>query len=205
LMRREKIIKGEKLFVGFGNKMSRIGKQPVIIPEGIEVSLKEGLVSVVGPKGKLELKLAPRIKAEIREREMILSRLKEDKQTRANHGTLRQLIVNMIQGVKEGWTKVLEIQGTGFRAKMEGEKLILSLGFSHPVEVTLPEGIEVQLEKNLIKVLGIDKALVGREAAKIRAIKPPDAYKGKGIRYFGEKIKLKPGKAAKMGTAGGGG
>ncbi len=185
--------------------MSRIGKQPIMIPEEVEVSLKEGLLNVVGSKGKLELKIVPKIEVEIREREMIISRLKEDKQTRANHGTLRQLIVNMIQGVKEGWTKTLEIQGTGFRAKMEGEKLILSLGFSHPVEVTLPEGIEVQLEKNLIKVLGIDKALVGREAAKIRAIKPPDAYKGKGIRYLGEKIKLKPGKAAKMGTAGGGG
>ena len=195
MMRREKIIKGEKLFVGFGNKMSRIGKQPVIIPEGIEVSLKDGLVSVVGPKGKLELKLAPRIKAEIKEREMILNRLKEDKQTRANHGTLRQLIVNMIQGVKEGWTKVLEIQGTGFRAKMEGEKLILSLGFSHPVEYAIPDGVNIVAPKpTQITVSGIDKQAVGEAAAEIRDFYKPEPYKGKGIRYVGEYVRKKAGK-----------
>ena len=122
--------------------MSKIGKQPIIIPEAVKVSLEGDSLKVVGPKGQLELKLAPKIKVEIKEKEILVKRLKEDKQTKANHGTLRQLMVNMIQGVKEGWTKVLEIQGTGFRAKMEGEKLILSLGFSHPVEMILPEGIE---------------------------------------------------------------
>lgn len=185
--------------------MSRIGKQPIEIPEGVEVSLKGDLLSVTGSKGKLELKIAPKIKVEVKNKKVIVSRSREDKQTRANQGTIRQLIVNMIQGVEEGWMKTLEIHGTGYRAKMEGEKLILSLGFSHPVEVVPPEGTEFQAEKNLIKVVGIDKALVGREAAKIRAIRPPDVYKGKGIRYQGEKIKLKPGKAAKMGAAGVGG
>jgi large subunit ribosomal protein L6 len=111
----------------------------------------------------------------------------------------------MIQGVKEGWTKTLEIQGTGYRGQVEGGKLILSLGFSHPVEVIPPEGIEIQVEKNLIKISGIDKREVGQQAAKIRAMRPPDVYKGKGIRYLGEIIKLKPGKAAKMGAAGVGG
>jgi large subunit ribosomal protein L6 len=185
--------------------MSKIGKQPIKIPEGVEVSLKEDLLSVAGSGGKLGLKIAPKIKVAIGNKEAIVSRLREDKQTRANQGTIRQLIVNMIQGVKEGWVKNLEIHGTGYRVKLEGEKLILSLGFSHPVEVIPPEGIKFQTEKNLIKVAGIDKALVGREAAKIRAVRPPDVYKGKGIRYQGEKIKLKPGKAAKMGAAGVGG
>jgi large subunit ribosomal protein L6 len=185
--------------------MSKIGKKPIIIPEGVTVSLKDGSLMVVGPKGQLDLKLAAKIKVEIKEKEILVSCLKEDKQTHANQGTVRQLIANMIQGVKEGWTKVLEIQGTGYRAQVENGKLILSLGFSHPVEVTPPEGVEIQVEKNLIKISGLDKALVGQEAAKIRAIRPPDAYKGKGIRYQGETIKLKPGKAAKMGAAGVGG
>jgi large subunit ribosomal protein L6 len=185
--------------------MSKIGKQPIIIPEGVTVSLKEGLLSVVWPKGRLELKLAPKIKVEIKDKEILVKRLKEDKQTRANHGTVRQLIASMIQGVKEGWTKTLEIQGTGYRGQVEGGKLILSLGFSHPVEVIPPEGIEIQVEKNLIKISGIDKREVGQQAAKIRAMRPPDVYKGKGIRYLGEIIKLKPGKAAKMGAAGVGG
>lgn len=185
--------------------MSKIGKKPIIIPEGVTVSLKDGSLTVVGPKGQLALKLAAKIKVEIKEKEILISRLKGDKQTHANQGTVRQLIANMIQGVKEGWTKVLEIQGTGYRAQIENGKLILSLGFSHPVEVIPPEGVEIEVEKNLIKISGLDKALVGQEAAKIRAIRPPDAYKGKGIRYQGEVIKLKPGKAAKMGAAGVGG
>jgi large subunit ribosomal protein L6 len=183
--------------------MSRIGKQPIVIPEGVEVSVKDREVTVVGPKGKLIFKLAPKIRTIIKDKQILVSRQTEDKQAKANHGTTRQQIVNMIEGVKEGWTKTLEIHGTGYRAKMEGEKMVLSLGFSHPVEVVPPEGIEIQAEKNLIKIKGIDKALVGREAAKIRSIRPPDAYKGKGIRYQGEKIKLKPGKAAKVGAAGG--
>ncbi len=185
--------------------MSKIGKQPITIPEGVAVSLKDGFLSVVGPKGRLELKLAPKIEVEIKEKEIFVNRLKEDKQTRANQGTVRQLMANMIHGVKEGWTKTLEIQGTGYRGQIEGGKLILSLGFSHSVEVIPPEGIEIQVEKNLIKISGLDKAMVGQEAAKIRAKRPPDAYKGKGIRYQGEIIKLKPGKAAKMGAAGVGG
>lgn len=185
--------------------MSKIGKQSIIIPEDVTVSLKDGFLNVVGPKGQLALKLAPKIKIEIKDKEIFVNCLKEDKQTRANQGTMRQLTVNMIHGVKEGWIKTLEIQGTGYRGQTEGGKLILSLGFSHPVEVIPPEGIEIQVEKNLIKISGLDKALVGQEAAKIRAIRPPDVYKGKGIRYQGEIIKLKPGKAAKMGVAGVGG
>lgn len=183
--------------------MSRIGKQPTEIPEGVEVLVKDEVVTVVGPKGKLTFKPAPKIKVTIKDEQISVSRQTEGKQAKANHGTTRQQIVNMIKGVKEGWTKTLEIHGTGYRAKMEEEKLVLSLGFSHPVEVVPPEGIEIQTEKNFIKVSGIDKALVGREAAKIKNIRPPDAYKGKGIRYQGEKIRLKPGKAAKVGAAGG--
>jgi large subunit ribosomal protein L6 len=185
--------------------MSKIGKQPIEAPEGIEISLEGQRLSATGPKGKLELKIPAKIKVTLKDNQVVVSRLKEDKQTKANQGTTRQLVANMIQGVKEGWTKTLEIHGTGYRAKMEEEKLVLSLGFSHPVKIVPPEGVEFQAEKNSIKVKGIDKALVGREAARIRAIRPPDAYKGKGLRYQGEKIKLKPGKAAKMGAAGVGG
>ncbi len=185
--------------------MSKIGKQPIKIPEEVRVSLEDSKVRVVGPKGELELRLPRKIKVEAKGKELAISRQAEDKQTRANQGTIRQSLVNMIEGVKNGWTKILEIQGTGYRAKMEGEKLVLSLGFSHPVEIIPAKGIEIQVEKNLIKISGIDKALVGQEAARIRKIRPPDAYKGKGIRYQGEEIKLKPGKAAKMGAAGIGG
>jgi len=183
--------------------MSKIGKQPIEIPAEVEVLIKDDLVSVNGSKGKLELRIAPKIKLAIEDKKIIVSRLGEDKQAKANQGTTRQLIANMIKGVKEGWVKVLEIQGTGYRASLSGKNLVLSLGFSHPVEIIPPEGIEFQVEKNEIKVIGADKALVGQETAKIRKIRPPDVYKGKGIRYLGEVIKLKPGKAAKTIMAGG--
>lgn len=186
--------------------MARLGKKVISLPQEVEFDLTGSLIKLKGAKGELTFKLPPKIKVEKEGQELKVVARGNNKQTLANQGTVRQTIVNMIEGVKEGWQKVLEIKGTGYGAKMEGEDLILSLGFSHPVKITPPEGIKFEvMDKNLIKVFGIDKALVGREAARIRAARPPDAYKGKGIRYQGEEIKLKPGKAAKMGATGVGG
>jgi len=176
--------------------MSRIGKKPIIIPETVNVKMEEGKVVVTGPKGELEISIPGKIKVEEKEKEILVQRLSDQKKVRALHGTLRQLIANAVLGVTAGWEKSLEVVGTGFRAAKEDNKLVLSVGFSHKVVIVPPEGIEIDLQgQNIIRVKGIDKALVGRVAAQIREIRPPDPYKGKGIRYLGEEIKLKPGKA----------
>lgn len=178
--------------------MSRLGKKEIIIPEGVKVELNDRVVSVAGPKGQLELRLMPGIDVEIGEGK-VLTKSKNGLPT-AMHGTTRQILANMIVGVTTGWAKTLEVVGTGYRVSLEGEKLIFSLGFSHPVEFPPPEGIKFSVFENKITVSGADRALVGNTAAQIRHLRPPDAYKGKGIKYEGEKIKLKPGKAAKMGA-----
>lgn len=183
--------------------MSRIGLKPVEIPEGVKVNLNNQLVSVEGPKGKLEWLADRRLKISISENKLEVARSNDDGKTRAVHGTTRQLIDNMINGVTKGWQKTLEIQGTGFRAALSGQDLTLSLGFSHPVKVTAPVEITFSVVENKITVSGIDRSKVGQMAANLRAIKPPDPYRGKGIRYEGEQIKLKPGKQAKAGAVGG--
>lgn len=183
--------------------MSRIGKQPITIPEGVKIEIDSGQVKVTGPKGELVLKIPERITIEEKEGQVIVSRHRNDKKTKASHGTIRNLINNMIIGVTQGWEKELEVVGTGYRVNLEGNKLVLKLGFSHPVVVEPPEGIQFEVSENRFKVIGIDKELVGNTAAKIRRICPPDPYKGKGIRYVNEVVKLKPGKAAKAGAAGG--
>lgn len=183
--------------------MSKIGKKPILILEEIDIKIESGKIAVFGPKGKLEIVVPRKIKVEKKDNQLFVLRLSEEKKVKALHGTIRQLIANAIMGVTKGWKKNLEVVGTGYRALMEGEKLVLSVGFSHKVEIKPPQGIEIQVEgQNKIDVKGVDKSLVGREADKIRHIRPPDAYKGKGVRYAGEVIKLKPGKAAKGGTAG---
>ena len=187
--------------VRFG-KMSRIGKQPITIPEGVKVEIEPDRIKVGGPKGELELRLPDGIEVSRVESEIRVIPRRHDKKTRANHGTVRNLISNMIIGVTRGWEKELEVVGTGYRVSLEGDKLVFKLGFSHPVVFQAPEGIRFEAQENKFKVIGIDKVRVGNLAAKIRKVRPPDAYKGKGIRYVGEKIKLKPGKVA--GTAGGG-
>ncbi|MGB9911409.1 MAG: 50S ribosomal protein L6 [Microgenomates group bacterium] len=185
--------------------MSRIGRKPILIPEGVTVEITNGQVLVKGPKGELPIKIRPEIKVEKEENKLIVKKVKNSRQAQCLWGTIRSLIANAVEGVTQGFTKTLKIVGTGYRVIKEGEDLVLSLGFSHPVRVTPPPGINFETEKNdTIKVMGIDKALVGKTAAEIRAIKPPDAYKGKGIRYEGEEVKLKPGKAGKAGAAGGG-
>ncbi len=190
------------MFVNCG-EMSRIGQQSIKIPEGVEVDYRQRVVVVKGPKGELKQKIRPEVKLEIDKDEVGVRRKKNDRFSRSLHGLTRTLIANMITGVTEGYSKILKLVGTGYRVKKEGEKLVLSLGFSHPVEIEPIEGIQFEVpDKETIKLLGIDKELVGQTAAKIRQIKPPEPYKGKGIRYEGEEVKQKPGKAGKVGAAG---
>lgn len=183
--------------------MSRIGKKPISIPEKVTVEIKAGVVKVVGPKGELKQDLRPEIKVEIKNDQVLVSQKVKTKLSRSLHGLTRTLIANMIKGVTEGWSRTLKLVGTGYRVKLEEENLILTVGFSHPVEVKPARGIKFEVKGNdTINISGTDKALVGQVAAKIRKIRPPEPYKGKGIRYEGEEVRRKPGKAAKIGAAG---
>ena len=176
--------------------MSRIGRMPIPVPQGVTVEVKPGLVRVKGPKGELVVEIDPEMKVVQEEGVLRVERPSEARRHRALHGLTRTLIANAIEGVTKGYEKELEIRGIGYRAKMSGNKLELSVGFSHPVIFEAPEGIKIEVpEPTKIKVSGIDKQKVGQVAANIRAIRPPDAYKGKGIRYAGEVVRLKPGKA----------
>ena len=179
--------------------MSRIGKLPVVIPAGVEIKLGKGnLITVKGPKGTLERKLADDMNIAIEEGQVVVTRPSDLKKHRALHGLTRTLIFNMVMGVTEGYQKVLEVNGVGYRAAKSGKKLTLTLGYSHPVEMDDPEGIEAILEgQNKIIVKGIDKEKVGQFAAEIRAKRPPEPYKGKGIKYADETIRRKVGKTAK--------
>lgn len=174
--------------------MSRIGKKPIEISKGVEVKIEDNVVIVKGPKGELQKKIRPEIKVEIKENEILVSPEKETKKTNAFWGLTRTLIFNMIKGVTEGYEKKLEIQGVGYKANLEGEDLVLQVGFSHPVKIDKVEGIKFEVEKNIITISGIDKELVGQIAAKIRKVRKPEPYKGKGIRYLGEEVRRKPGK-----------
>lgn len=182
--------------------MSRFSKIPVKIPEKVEVILSDGKVTVKGAKGTMERTFPREAKLEIKEGNVLVTGKNDSKFDRAIQGTVRSHIVNMIKGVTEGWSKKLELVGTGYRAEIKDNNLILTVGFSHPVIINAEEGIKFGIEKNTITVEGMDKQLVGEVAANIKAVRKPDPYKGKGIRYFGEVLKLKPGKqAAKTGAA----
>ncbi len=174
--------------------MSRLGKKPIQIPEGVEINVKEGVILVKGPKGELSRNFNPVINIEIKEKDVVLNPKEETPQVMALWGTYSSHIRNMIAGVTEGFSKTLLIEGVGFKAQMSGENLVLNLGFSHPIEMKVPEGAEVKVEKNKIEIFGIDKELVGETAAKIRAYKKPEPYKGKGIRYEDEVVRRKAGK-----------
>lgn len=179
--------------------MSRIGKLPIQIPSGVTLDIKDGEISVKGPKGTLKWKPHPRVKVKVEGNVVHVSRTSEEILDRSLHGLTRTLIANMIEGVTKGFSKQLEIQGVGYRAQIQGKKLQLALGFSHPVEFQAPEGISLEIDKekkNIITISGNDKALVGQVAAVIRAIRKPEPYKGKGIRYVGEAVRRKAGKAA---------
>jgi len=180
--------------------MSRIGKLPIEIPKEVEVVVKNNLVSVKGKKGELNFKFQPEIKLSIEDGIVLVVRNNDSKNAKSLHGLTRTLVSNMIQGVSKGFEKTLEIHGVGYRAQVSGDLLKLSLGFSHPVEVKAPSGISVAMhekEKNQIIISGIDKQLVGQFAANIRSFRPPEPYKGKGIRYKGEYVSRKAGKTAK--------
>lgn len=178
--------------------MSRIGNTPINLPEGVSLTLDQNVVVVKGPKGELTYQLPPLIELEINQNEIKVKRANNSKPAKSFHGLTRALLANMVQGVSQGYTKVLELVGTGYRVAKQGNKLVISVGYSHPVEYPEPDGVKLEVEgNNLIKVSGIDKQLVGQVAAEIRAIRKPEPYKGKGIRYQGEHIRRKAGKAAK--------
>jgi large subunit ribosomal protein L6 len=183
--------------------MSRIGNQPVKIPEGVSVEYRPGFLLVKGPKGELKQKIRPEVEVSVEAQEVKISRKKDDQFSRSLHGLTRSLVANMIKGVTEGYQQVLKLVGTGYRVSQSGEKLVLSLGFSHPVEIEPIEGIQLTVpDKETIKISGVDKQLVGQVAAKIRHLRPPEPYKGKGIRYEEETVRRKAGKAGKVGAAG---
>lgn len=176
--------------------MSRIGKKPIILPPKVKVSIKEREIIVEGPKGSINVPLPYGIQAKVEDGKILFERANDSKSLKSLHGTTRALTQNAITGVTEGFNKKLEIEGVGYKAQIEGKKLILSLGYSHPIEYVPPEGIEISAgltpEKKLqIVVSGIDKCKVGLVAAKIKSFRPPDSYKLKGIRYVGEKLKRK--------------
>ncbi len=175
--------------------MSRIAKTPVIVPKNVKIVLAPTTVEVQGPKGKLSMNLPSGIALEQKEDKLFVNRLNDTKQSKSNHGTTKRLIVNMCDGVTNGHRKDLEIQGVGFRAAVQGNKLVLNIGFSHPVEYEFPKEVKVVSAKPTeISIEGVDKALVGLVAAKIHDFKPPEPYKGKGIRYVGEVVRRKQGK-----------
>jgi large subunit ribosomal protein L6 len=181
--------------------MSRVGKKPISIPKGIEVTIKGSEVTVKGPKGVLSRSVNQDMAIEIKGDILTVSRPTDSKAHRAFHGLTRTLLDNMVQGVSKGFQKNLEIVGVGYRAQVSDGKLVLNLGYPKPVEFIAPKGVSFSVEgTNKIAVSGIDKELVGRTSAKIRELKPPDHYKGKGIRYSGEYIRLKAGKAGKIGA-----
>ena len=175
--------------------MSRIGRMPIPVPDGVTVDIKEGnLVSVKGPKGTLERQLSGDMILEMKDGEITVSRPNEQKRMKSLHGLTRTLLSNMIVGVHEGYVKELEVNGVGYRAAKQGKKLVLNLGYSHPVEMEDPEGLETAVEGNKITVSGISKEKVGQYAAEIRGKRPPEPYKGKGIKYVDEVIRRKVGK-----------
>lgn len=179
--------------------MSRIGKNPITVPSGVTVTINGSTVTVKGPKGELTQTFHPNMIIELADNQLTVKRPNDLKLNRALHGLTRSLLNNMVEGVTKGFEKQLEILGVGYRAAVGGSKLTLNLGFSHPVEYTIPTGVTIEIDKekkNLLIVKAFDKQLLGEVAAKIRSYRPPEPYKGKGIRYAGEHVAQKAGKAA---------
>ena len=177
--------------------MSRIGKLPIEIPSGVTITVDNSDVIVKGPKGELKTALLPRVKVGIEQDTLSVTRENDEKQSKAQHGLMRALINNMVNGVTKGFEKKLEVNGVGFRVNGGGQSLEMSLGFSHPVKYQAPEGINITVDKMNITISGIDKQQVGQVAAEIRSLKKPEPYKGKGIKYIDEVIIRKAGKAGK--------
>lgn len=180
--------------------MSRIGKKPIAVPSGVEVSINEKVLTVKGPKGELKLEIHPKVNIEKKDNDLIVSvKNPQDKEERSLWGLFGSLAGNMIQGVTEGFEKKLEVNGVGYKVSLSGNKLLLHVGYSHPVDFSLPQGISAEVEKNVIIIKGIDKQLVGEIASQIRKIRKPEPYKGKGIKYIDEIIRRKAGKTAAKG------
>jgi large subunit ribosomal protein L6 len=179
--------------------MSRIGNRPITVPNGVEIEITDGnAVTVKGPKGTLTQALSPAMSLTRENGSVLVARPNNERDNRSLHGLTRTLLNNMVLGVTDGYKRDLEIQGVGYRAALDGTTLVLSVGFSHPVRMTPPEGVSYTLDGNTrLSVVGIDKQLVGEEAARIRRVRPPEPYKGKGIRYAGEQVRRKAGKAGK--------
>ena len=178
--------------------VSRIGRLPIAVPKGVAVNIKTGEVAVKGPKGELVRSFNPDMQIAQNENALVVSRPSDSRSHRSLHGLTRSLLANMVEGVSKGYEKTLEVVGVGYRVEKQGDKVLLRVGFSHMVEVDPMPGVKIEVEgNNRIKISGIDKELVGEAAARIRSLRPPDPYKGKGIRYVGEAVRLKPGKAGK--------
>jgi len=180
--------------------MSRVGKKPILIPEDVEVKIEGQKVIIKGSRGELFREIRPEIKVEIKDNQLSVSPKIETKKTKAFWGLTRALLNNLIRGVTEGYEKKLQLEGLGYRASFEGDDLVLQVGFTHPVKIKAPEGIKFSVEKNIITVSGADIEKVSQTASKIRKVRPPEPYKGKGIRYLGEVVRRKVGK--KVVTAG---
>jgi len=183
--------------------MSKIGKKPIAIPENVSVKIDGAVLEVASKDGKkiMKVKILSNIEAKIEENQLIFKALETDPQTRANWGTMRALAQNAVDGIKEDFKKVLEFNGVGFRASVEGKTLVLNIGFSHPIRFEIPNGITITVEKSNINIVGMDKYLVGQVATKIRALKKPNPYRGTGIKYKEEVVRRKAGKKASSGAA----
>ena len=183
--------------------MSRVGLLPIPVPQGVKVNIEVNEVVVEGSKGKLSRSFHPDISITLKDENLIVARPSNNRVHRALHGLTRSLLANMVEGVTKGFEKTLEIRGVGYRAQKVDNGLMLQVGFSHPVDFSPPSGVDIVVEgTNRIRVIGIDKEVVGETAARIRAIRPPDSYKGKGILYAGERLRLKPGKAGRIAPRG---
>ncbi|PIZ44405.1 50S ribosomal protein L6 [candidate division WWE3 bacterium CG_4_10_14_0_2_um_filter_41_14] len=181
--------------------MSRIGKQPIQIPANVTATVHDSLITVTGAKGELSYNVSPLVSVRVEDGAIIFTIDKDSREARAQWGLWRSLVANAVVGVSEGFEKTLELVGVGYRVQKKGTDLELALGYSHKLEVEAPEGIQLDVEDAAIKIRGIDLQLVGQVAANIRSLRKPEPYKGKGIRYQGEVVRLKPGKAAKVGGA----
>ena len=181
--------------------MSKIGKMPISLPSGTQAAISGGQVIIKGSKGELSIAIPDRITVEQKDAELLVKRLSDDKPTRSLHGLVRSLLANNLRGVTDGFSRTLEITGVGFKAEVRGSQIVLNVGFSHPVVLDIIDGVEVKQDKNQLIISGIDKQRVGHMAAFIRAVKKPEPYKGKGIRYSDEMVRRKAGKAAKTASS----
>ncbi len=184
--------------------MSRIGAKPVALPSGVSIDVREGAVRVKGPKGEITVTILPEVSVAVDGSKVKVTRKDDSNAARARHGLIRVLIANAVQGVSQGYEKKLEIIGVGFKAQIKGKTLVLNLGHSHPISLPIPDDIEMKQDeknKNILIIRGISKQLVGQIAAEIRELRPPEPYKGKGVRYMDEQVRRKPGKAAASKTS----